>query len=66
MHVCDAGSEPFARWTAQLPVLEYMQDLTPTVGLAQSSLWMSARVLTEAKAALDRLFSQQENRYYSD
>jgi predicted nucleic acid-binding protein len=51
------GSLGVVLWAAAVGRLGRAEAETTLDRLAQSSLWISARVLAEAKAALDQLFS---------
>ncbi len=51
------GSLGVVLWAAAVGYLSRTDAEATLDQLAQSSLWISARVLTEAKAALDQLFS---------
>ena len=52
------GSLGIVLWAAAAGHLNYVEVAATLERLAHSSLWMSARVLAEAKAALDRIFQE--------
>jgi predicted nucleic acid-binding protein len=52
------GSLGIVLWAAAAGHLNQAQVVATLERLAHSSLWMSARVLAEAKAALDRIFQE--------
>jgi len=50
------GSLGVVLWAAAVGQIQRAEAEAALERLAQSSLWISARVLAEAKAALDQLF----------